>query len=130
MVHRRVPALLVGAGMLIAWLGGSVLSQAGGSPRLDWFVTAAGGQQSDSGSYRVNGTIGQSMAGPPPAVSEERRITAGYWTQFAPSPTPTPTQPSATPTTPPAPTATPTMPAPGTPTPDGEESTYLPFIKK
>jgi hypothetical protein len=111
MINRRITLVLVSAGLLLAWQGTSVRSQTDGAPHLFWHTLASGGQRSQSNPYRVDGSIGQSMAGPPPATGGERRVTSGFWTQPAPTATPPPTQP--------APTATPSP-----------ESVHLPVIKR
>jgi hypothetical protein len=46
---------------------------------LSRHVLAGGGRPSASASYRVNGTVGQGLAGPPAATSAGFRLSSGYW---------------------------------------------------
>lgn len=60
-------------------VGAAALAQTSAGFNLRWHVIAAGGQASSSSSYRVNGTIGQSIAGPPGSGSAGYAINSGYW---------------------------------------------------
>jgi hypothetical protein len=130
MVLKRVLAALIGAGALVLGLGGSVLTQSGGDFQIDWSLIAGGGSKSESSSFQVNGSIGQSLVGPPQAVGNDFRMESGYWALRVPTVTPTSTR---TPTTVPSETPTPTgepeptrTPTP-TATPTGEpEPTHTP----
>lgn len=65
--------------LLALAIGAVVLAQSSASFNLDWNVVGSGGGESTSAGYRVNGTIGQSMAGPPPAGGGAFAVTSGYW---------------------------------------------------
>ena len=44
---------------------------------IDWYVIASGGGHSESGNYKVNGTIGQPIVGQ--SSSENYTVAGGYW---------------------------------------------------
>lgn len=65
--------------LLLLAVGAGVLAQSSARFNLEWHFVGSGGGQSSSTGYRVNGTIGQSMAGPPEAVGATHSVTGGYW---------------------------------------------------
>jgi hypothetical protein len=64
-------------------LPGLALAQSSASYRLDWFATAGGGGSSAGGAYRVQGTVGQSIAHTAPATGGVYRVQGGFWAPFA-----------------------------------------------
>ena len=65
--------------MLVLAVGVAVLAQSSAGFNLEWHVVGSGGGESASSNYRVNGTTGQSLAGPPTAGGASYRVTGGYW---------------------------------------------------
>jgi hypothetical protein len=49
---------------------------------IDWYVIASGGGQTESGSYKVSGTIGQPIVGQ--ASSDNYSVDAGFWAGVVP----------------------------------------------
>lgn len=89
MDYKRVLAVLLGAGIVLVWLGGSVLTGAGDGLRIDWSVIASGGGRSASSGYQVQGSIGQSAPAPPTAAGGDYRVEGGYWVLREPTARPT-----------------------------------------
>lgn len=75
---QRIIVLAVTMLLLLAF-GAVVLAQTSAGFNLEWHVIAGGGAESSSTSYRVQGTIGQSVASPPTASSVEFVVSSGYW---------------------------------------------------
>lgn len=69
--------------LLLFTAGVAVLAQTSQDYNLEWHVIAGGGGQSASAAYRVNGTIGQSLASPPLSGGGAYTLSSGYW--YAPS---------------------------------------------
>lgn len=76
--HPRiaVAALLV---LLLFIVGIGVLAQTSVDFNLEWHVLAGGGGPSASADYVVNGTVGQSLAGPPQSGNSAFVVNSGYW---------------------------------------------------
>ncbi|MGC9523597.1 MAG: hypothetical protein ACP5HG_17190 [Anaerolineae bacterium] len=66
-------ALLLAVGITL------VRAQTSAGFHLTWHAVANAGGASSSASYRVNGTIGQAIAGPPVSTSASFIVTGGYW---------------------------------------------------
>lgn len=80
MEMNRLAIFLAVICLLLALAVGAIaLAQSSASFNLEWNVVGSGGGESTSAGYRVNGTIGQSMAGPPPASGGAFAVTGGYW---------------------------------------------------
>jgi hypothetical protein len=77
MNRRHLLLLLLLAAVLFAGIAGAAQMSPGYN--LAWHVVASGGGQSSSTSYVVNGTVGQSVAGPPQLSSASYAVTAGFW---------------------------------------------------
>ena len=77
--NRRAMLLAALCFLLLLAVGAGVLAQSSARFNLAWHVVGSGGGESSSAGYRVNGTIGQSMAGPPDAVGATHTVTGGYW---------------------------------------------------
>lgn len=107
--------ILIG-GLLVT---GVVLARGAISYAIGWRVIAGGGGPAQSGSYRLNGTVGQGVVGLSTGLSYQ--LGAGYWYGIAgatPLPTPTATRTATrTPTSTPTNTRTPTPTATETTTP-------------
>jgi hypothetical protein len=73
------PTLLVLLFVPVLMLGTTVLAQSSASFDLSRHVIGGGGGESGSASYRVNGTIGQSIAGPSTSGSASFTVSSGYW---------------------------------------------------
>jgi hypothetical protein len=114
MTYKRVLSLLFGTAVLLIWLTGIALSNPSSGFQIDWSIIAGGGGRSASSDFQVNGSIGQSIAGPPVTVGTNYRIEGGYWAQQAATATPTPV-------------ATPPI---TTPVPPDEWFLYLPEVRK
>ena len=71
--------LLLLLGLVGLVVGKTVLAQSSAGFDLRWHVIGNGGGESGSAGYRVNGTLGQSLAGPPPATSAGFAVSSGYW---------------------------------------------------
>jgi len=74
------PAILILAAALtaLALLSGRAgLAQTSADYDLSWHVIAGGGRTSASAGYRVEGTTGQSVAGP--FGSADFRLSSGFW---------------------------------------------------
>jgi hypothetical protein len=117
MTYKRVLSVLLVVGILLMGLTGTVLRSASDDFRIDWSVIAGGGGRSVSTDFHVNGSIGQSMAGPPVAEGGNYRVEGGYWGLRMATATPTPVS---------TPTATPIA----TPIPPDHWHLYLPVVKQ
>ena len=71
---------LLGAALLITT--GTALMQSSSSYDLSWDVIAGGGQSSSS-SYTLQGTAGQAIAGPPASASSRFKLESGFWAGFS-----------------------------------------------
>jgi len=71
--------LSVVALLLLLTAGAVALAQTAAGFDLVWNVIAGGGGRSSSADYRVEGTIGQAVAGPPAAGSADFVIGSGFW---------------------------------------------------
>jgi hypothetical protein len=60
-------------------LATTILAQTSPSFDLEWNVIASGGGESTSASYRVEGTVGQSVASQLESNSAGYVVTSGYW---------------------------------------------------
>jgi hypothetical protein len=60
--------------------GGAIQAQSSAGYRLQWNVIVSGGRQSTSANYVIDGTVGESLVGPPSAASSDYRLTIGYTT--------------------------------------------------
>jgi hypothetical protein len=58
--------------------GGAVLSQSSANFQLNWTTIAGGGGDSQSADYRVEGTVGQSLAHSE-STSGSYRVEGGFW---------------------------------------------------
>ncbi len=56
-----------------------VLAQSSASFDLSWHVVGSGGGESNSADFKVQGTIGQSIASPRYADSADFVVASGYW---------------------------------------------------
>lgn len=65
--------------LLVLLAGAAVLAQSSAGFNLEWHVIGSGGQESASANYRLDGTIGQGVAGPPLAGSAGFTVSSGYW---------------------------------------------------
>lgn len=74
---KRIRNLLFVA--VLALTAMPLLAQSSANYEIGWDVLAGGGQPSSSANYRVVGTIGQGMAGPPAAQSAGYRLESGFW---------------------------------------------------
>ncbi len=79
MKRNKQLLLLIVALLLILTAGAALLAQSSASYNLDWHVIGSGGSESNSASYRVNGTVGQSLASPPESGSASFEMSSGYW---------------------------------------------------
>ena len=60
----------------LALAAGAVLAQ-GGTPAIDWWVVAGGGEPASGGEITLNDTLGQPVVGP--SAGEDVALGAGYW---------------------------------------------------
>lgn len=77
--NRRAIILAALCFMLLLAVGAGVLAQSSARFSLAWHVVGSGGGESASASYRVHGTVGQSVVGPPQAAGGAFVVTSGYW---------------------------------------------------
>jgi hypothetical protein len=77
---KRFIAFLLGAALLITT--GMALMQSSSSYDLSRHVIAGGGQSSSS-SYTLQGTAGQALAGPPASASSRFELESGFWAGFS-----------------------------------------------
>ncbi len=78
MKSNRLSLFWVTVGVLVMLTIG-VLAQSSAGFNLDWHVLGNGGGEAASLNYRVNGTIGQSIAAPPASSSASFNVSGGYW---------------------------------------------------
>jgi hypothetical protein len=76
--HKKLLVALVVCLLLVA-AGTLVMAQSSARFDLSWHIIGNGGGVSSSASYRVHGTIGQSVASQPTAGSASYRASSGYW---------------------------------------------------
>jgi hypothetical protein len=72
---KRLLFLLATAVLLLS--GGVVLSQSSANFNLNWSTMAGGGGESTSATYRVEGSIGQSLT--ELSSSGDYRVQSGFW---------------------------------------------------
>jgi hypothetical protein len=65
--------------LLLTAVGIGVLAQTSSDFNLQWHVLAGSGGPSASADYQVNGTVGQSLAGPPQSGGNAFVVNGGYW---------------------------------------------------
>lgn len=98
---RRISVLLVVVALALS--ASAVFAVEPTGPRILRSVIAGGGERSASASYRVAGTIGQGLAGPPEAAAARFRMQGGFWSATGVAPeelTPSPEAPTPTPDSP------------------------------
>jgi hypothetical protein len=78
---KRMFFLLAAAVLLLS--SGVVLSQSSADFGLNWSAIAGGSGYSFSSDYRVEGTIGQSLAHTDPSASAGYQVQGGFWPPFA-----------------------------------------------
>ncbi len=71
-----IPGLILLLALVVAV---KVIAQSSAGFNLSRHVIGGGGGESSSAGYRVAGTIGQSVAGPPTAGSASYVISSGFW---------------------------------------------------
>lgn len=76
---RRATFLFALVLLLSLAVGAVALAQTSADFNLEWNVIGGGGGESSSAGYRVQGTIGQAIAGPPLSTSADFRVGSGYW---------------------------------------------------
>lgn len=80
MKHKNhVPFLAFVVALLLLTVGVIVLAQTSADFDLSWHVVGSGGRQSSSADYRIEGTIGQSLASPPQSDRANFSVSSGYW---------------------------------------------------
>jgi hypothetical protein len=78
--HNHPNKFLIGIALILLLAAGTaVLAQTSTQFDLRWHVIGSGGGESGSARYRVNGTIGQSVASPPTSGSGGFTVSSGYW---------------------------------------------------
>jgi hypothetical protein len=85
-MKRRYVALFVLLLLLVT--GVAAQAQISAGYWLQWNVIVGGGSQSGSANYVLDGTVGESLVGPPAAGSGDYRLTLGYTTGGPPAPPP------------------------------------------
>jgi hypothetical protein len=75
--HAAFAALLTL--LLLTMIGIGVLAQTSADFNLEWHVLVGSGGPSASADYVVNGTVGQSLAGPPQLGNDTFVVNSGYW---------------------------------------------------
>ncbi len=65
--------------LLLLTVGTAVWAQSSANFDLSWNVIGSGGAVSNSASYALQGTIGQSVASQPSAGSASFGLNSGYW---------------------------------------------------
>jgi hypothetical protein len=81
MMRWKIVVLLFCTVMLLGGAG-LVLSQSSADFQLNWTAVAGGGGDSQSADYRVEGTIGQSLAHSE-STGGNYRVEGGFWLPFA-----------------------------------------------
>lgn len=74
-----IPVTLIVVLLLLLAARAVTLAQTSSSFDLRWNVLAGGGGESTSAGYRVAGTYGQAMTGPPAATGGSFHVTSGFW---------------------------------------------------
>jgi hypothetical protein len=77
---KRIAMVVLIVALVIT--AGVTMASSSANYALRWRVIAGGGQRSTSGSYRVAGTVGQAVTGPPRSASASYRVGAGYWSRL------------------------------------------------
>lgn len=77
-MKRHPRALFAVLLLLLLFTAVAVLAQTSSDFNLEWHVIAGGGGKSASSSYRLEGTIGQSIASPPFSGSGSFVVSSGY----------------------------------------------------
>jgi hypothetical protein len=57
----------------------AILAQSSGNFNLGWHVVGSGSGESASAHYKMQGTTGQTFAGPPKSNSSSFIINSGFW---------------------------------------------------
>lgn len=65
--------------LLFLVAGAAVMAQTSAGFNLEWHVIGGGGGESTSANYEINGTAGQSLAGPPDSDSGSFVVRSGFW---------------------------------------------------
>ncbi len=73
-------ALVIALLLLLLTAGTTALAQSSASFKLSRHVISGGGGVSTSASYRLHGTVGQSITRQPTASSASFRVSSGFWT--------------------------------------------------
>ena len=76
--QKQILLILV-AVLLILVVGTAVLAQTSAGFNLEWHVMGNGGGESSSASYKVNGTIGQSVSRSAQSNPDNLIVSSGYW---------------------------------------------------
>lgn len=80
MKRKQKQILLLLAGVLLIFVvGTAVLAQTSAGFNLEWHVMRNGGGESSSASYKVNGTIGQSVVQSAQSNPHNLIVNSGYW---------------------------------------------------
>jgi hypothetical protein len=64
---------------LLFMTSAALLAQSSANFNLGWHVIGSGGGESTSAHYRVNGSMGQSLASPPKSSNASFTLNSGYW---------------------------------------------------
>lgn len=77
--HPRAAVAALLMLLLLTMIGIGVLAQTSADFNLEWHVLAGSGGPSASADYVVDGTAGQSLAGPPQSGGNAFVVNSGYW---------------------------------------------------
>ncbi len=91
MNRRSLAKIIISIVLLAAVAATAVQAQSSTSYGLDWSVFGGGGASSQSDSFIISGTFGQTADSPPLSSSAGYNVTSGYWGGFASTPKPTAT---------------------------------------
>lgn len=79
MKGTRLSTFWVVVGLLLLATSAIALAQTAAGFNLEWNSMGSGGGEASSAKYRLLGTIGQGVAGPPAASSASYVLSSGYW---------------------------------------------------
>lgn len=79
MRSRKQYVVILLLGGLLLTTGVWALAQSSADYDLSWHVIAGGGGVSQSASFRVDGTVGQAVSGPPHSAANGFVVQSGYW---------------------------------------------------
>ena len=79
MKGKRLIILWVAVSLLLLSASAIALAQTSAGFNLEWNVAGSGGEEASSASYRLQGTAGQGIVGPPAASSASFVLSSGYW---------------------------------------------------